>query len=451
MDRIFKRKIYQKLLEWKEVDDGKTALLIEGARRVGKSTIVEEFARKEYESYLLIDFANASKDTKALFEDISNLDMLFTSLQLTYGVSLVTGKSLVIFDEIQKCPLARQAIKHLVKDGRYHYIETGSLLGIKMKKRPQKEESKLLIPSEEHRICMYPMDYEEFRWAMGDIATIPLLKSVYESKQPLGDAVNRKLMRDFRLYMLVGGMPQAVNEYLDTQDLSKVDRIKRNILDLYDNDFYELDPSGQTSMLFRAIPAQLSSNASRYQVSSVISGSRVERLTRSIAILKDSMTTNISYHANSPSAGFALHVNMDQFKLFCHDTGLFVTLAFWDNDFTSNTIYEKLLNDKLGVDLGYVFENVVAQMLVASGQKLFYHTWQMENSTRNYEIDFMITRESKICPIEVKSAQSKVHKSIDEFQKKFSGIILHRYLLHTKDVRKEQDLLCLPVYMTPFL
>ena len=451
MDRIFKRKIYQKLLEWKEVDNGKTALLIEGARRVGKSTIVEEFARNEYESYLLIDFANASTGTKALFEDISNLNVLFTSLQLTYGVSLVVGKSLVIFDEIQKCPLARQAIKHLVKDGRYHYIETGSLLGIKMKKKAQKEEGKLLIPSEEHRICMYPMDYEEFRWAMGDTATIPLLKNVYESKQPLGDAVNRKLMRDFRLYMLVGGMPQAVNEYLDTQDLSKVDRVQRNILDLYDNDFYELDPSGQTSMLFRAIPAQLSSNASRYKVGSVISGSRVERLTRSIAILKDSMTTNISYHANDPSAGFALHINTAQFKLFCHDTGLFVTLAFWDSDFTSNTIYQKLLNDKLGVDLGYVFENIVAQMLVASGQKLFYHTWQMENSTRNYEIDFMITRESKICPIEVKSAQSKEHRSIDEFQKKFSGKILHRYLLHTKDMRKEQDLLCLPVYMTPFL
>lgn len=451
MDRIFKRKIYQKLLEWKEVDNGKTALLIEGARRVGKSTIVEEFARNEYESYLLIDFANASKGTKALFEDISNLNVLFTSLQLTYGVSLVVGKSLVVFDEIQKCPLARQAIKHLVKDGRYHYIETGSLLGIKMKKKQKKEEGKLLIPSEEHRICMYPMDYEEFRWAMGDTATIPLLKNVYESKLPLGDAVNRKLMRDFRLYMLVGGMPQAVNEYLDTQDLSKVDRVKRNILDLYDNDFYELDPSGQTSMLFRAIPAQLSSNASRYQVSSVISGSRVDRLTRSIAILKDSMTTNISYHANDPSVGFALHINTEQFKLFCHDTGLFVTLAFWDSDFISNTLYQKLLNDKLGVDLGYVFENIVAQMLVASGQKLFYHTWQMENSTRNYEIDFMITRESKICPIEVKSAQSKEHKSIDEFQKKFSRKILHRYLLHTKDMRKEQDLFCLPVYMTPFL
>lgn len=451
MDRVFKRKIYDSLLKWKAEDNGKTALLIEGARRVGKSTIVEEFARNEYASYLFIDFSVASKATKALFEDISNLDMLFTSLQFTYSVSLVQGKSLVVFDEIQKCPLARQAIKHLVKDGRYHYIETGSLLGIKMKKRPQKDDGKILIPSEERKICMYSMDYEEFRWALGDSATVPLLRTVYENKQPLGDAVNRKLMRDFRLYMLVGGMPQAVNEYLDTQDLSKVDRVKRNILELYDNDFYELDPSGQTSLLFRAIPAQLSSNASRYQVSSVISGSRVERLTRSIAILKDSMTTNIAYHANDPSAGLSLHINLEQFKLFCHDTGLFVTLAFWDSEFTSNVIYQKLLNDKLGADLGYVFENIVAQMLVASGQKLFYHTWQMENSTRNYEIDFLLTRESKICPIEVKSSQSNEHKSIDEFQRKFSGRILNRYLLHTKDIRKEQDMFCLPVYMTPFL
>lgn len=451
MDRVFRRKIYAKLLEWKEEDKGKTALLIEGARRVGKSTIVEEFARNEYDSYMLIDFSVASKSTKALFEDISNLDMLFTSLQFTYGVSLVAGKSLVIFDEIQKCPLARQAIKHLVKDGRYHYIETGSLLGIKMKRRILNEEEKILIPSEERRVCMYPMDYEEFRWALEDMTTIPLLKTMFEKKQALGDAVNRKLMRDFRLYMLVGGMPQAVNEFLDTQDLSKVDRVKRSIIELYDNDFYELDSSGQTSMLLRAIPAQLSSNASRYQVGSVISGSRVERLTRPLAILKDSMTTNIAYHANDPSAGFALHINTEQFKLFCHDTGLFVTLAFWDSDFTSNTIYQKLLNDKLGADLGYVFENIVAQMLVASGQKLFYHTWQMENSSRNYEIDFLLTRESKICPIEVKSSQSKEHKSIDAFQKKFSERILHRYLLYTKDMRKEQDMFCLPIYMSLFL
>lgn len=451
MERVFKRKIYQQLLDWKLKENGKTALLIEGARRVGKSTIVEEFAKNEYEAYLIIDFAFASKTTRELFEDISNLDLLFTNLQLAYGVSLVPGKSLVVFDEIQKCPLARQAIKCLVKDGRYHYIETGSLLGIKMKKRPQPQDTKLLIPSEEHRICMYPMDYEEFRWALGDTATIGLLRNVFDNLQPLGDSMIRKLMRDFRLYMLVGGMPQAVNEYLDSQNLALVDQVKRNIIQLYDNDFYELDPNGQTSMLFHAIPAQLNSNAARYQVSSVISGSRVERLMRPIAILKDSMTTNISYHSNDPSAGLALHINTEQFKLFCHDTGLFVTLAFWDSDFTSNTIYQKLLNDKLPTDLGYVFENMVAQMLVATGQKLYYHTWAIENSTRNYEVDFLLTRESKICPIEVKSAQSREHKSIDAFQNKYSSRILRRYLLHTKDVRKEQDLICLPIFLTQFL
>lgn len=451
MERIFKRKIYDKMLAWKQKENGTTALLIEGARRVGKSTIVEEFARREYASYLLIDFAVASKSVKALFEDISSLDYLFTGLQLAYGVSLVAGNSLVIFDEIQKCPLARQAIKYLVKDGRYHYIETGSLLGIKMKKRPERQDTKLLIPSEEHHVSMFPMDYEEFRWALGDTATMPLLHNVYTGQHPLGDTVHRKLMRDFRLYMLVGGMPQAVSTYLDTQDLSMVDQTKRTILQLYEADFYELDPSGQTSMLFHAIPAQLNSNRSRYQVSSVIAGSRAERLTRPIAILKDSMTTNISYHANDPQAGLTLHINPDQFKLFCCDTGLFVTLAFGDSDFTANILYQKLLGDKLSADLGYVYENVVAQMLTASGNKLFYHVWPTETGNRNYEIDFLITRESKICPIEVKSSQSKEHKSIDGFQKRFSARILHRYMLHTKDFRKEQDLICLPVYMTPFL
>ncbi len=450
-NRVFRRKIYDKLLEWKRQEHGTTALLIEGARRVGKSTIVEEFGRKEYASYLLIDFAVASKGTKALFEDISNLDMLFTNLQLNYGVSLVPGNSLIIFDEVQKCPLARQAIKYLVKDGRYHYIETGSLLGIKMKKKPADEDTKLLIPSEEHRIAMYPMDYEEFRWALGDQATVPLLKSLYENWSPMGEATNRKLMRDFRLYMLVGGMPQAVNTYLDTHDLSLVDQTKRTILQLYDADFYELDPSGQTSMLFHAIPAQLNTNASRYQVSSVIEGSRVDRLTKPIAILKDSMTTNLAYHANDPSAGLALHINIDQFKIFCCDTGLFVTLAFWDSDFTSNSIYQKLLSDKLATDLGYVYENVVAQMLVAAGRKLYYHTWPTPTGNRNYEVDFLISSESKICPIEVKSSQSNEHVSIDEFQKKFSSRILKRFMLYTKDMRKEEDLFCLPVYMTMFL
>ena len=444
-ERIFKRKIYERMLDWKKNQHGTTALLIRGARRIGKSTIAEEFARNEYESYLVVDFAKAADNVKQLFNDISNLDMLFTQLQLSYHASLKPGKSVIIFDEIQKQPLARKAIKYLVADGRYDYIETGSLLSIK------KSTKGIMIPSEETRLDMYPMDYEEFRWALGDEATIPLLRTMFEQKKPLSDALNRKLMMDFRLYMLVGGMPQAVNDYLDTQDLSLVDQRKRSILELYDQDFYNLDPTGQTSMLFHAIPAQLNSNASRYQVSSVIEGSRVDRLTEQIAILKDSMTTNIAYHVNDPSAGLALHISTEQFKLFCADTGLFVTLAFWDDDFKNNDIYRKLLSNKLNADIGYIYENIVAQMLTAAGNKLYYHTWPTETGKHNYEVDFIISRKAKICPIEVKSAQSTPHPSIDEFQKKYSSRILQRYLLHTKDMRKDQDMWCLPVYMAPLL
>ena len=444
-ERILKRKIYEQMLNWKRNQHGTTALLIRGARRVGKSTIAEEFARREYDSYMLVDFSKAPQTIHRLFEDVSDLDYIFTQLQLNYRKSLKPHKSVIIFDEIQKQPLARQAIKTLVADGRYDYIETGSLLSIKKKKK------NILIPSEETRIDMYPMDYEEFRWALGDNDTIPLLRTMFDSLRPLGDDTNRRMMRDFRLYVLVGGMPQAVNDYLDTQNLSIVDQRKRSILDLYDEDFYELDPSGQTSDLFHAIPAQLNSNASRYQVSSVIAGGKLDRLREQITILKDSMTVNLAFHANDPSAGLASHINRDQFKLYCGDTGLFVTLAFWDDAFTENVIYQKLLGDKLNADVGYVYENVVSQMLIAAGRKLYYHTWPTPSGKHNYEIDFLLSRQAKICPIEVKSSTSNVHTSIDEFQKKYSSRIQQRYLLHSKDIRKEQDLICLPLYMTMFL
>lgn len=450
-ERVFKRKIYQKLLDWKTEDNGSTALLVEGARRVGKSTIVEEFARKEYSSYILIDFSIAGKQVKDAFKDISNPDTLFTVLQLNYGVSLIPGKSLIIFDEIQKWPLARQAIKHLVKDGRFHYIETGSLLGIKMKKRPKADDTKILLPSEERRISMYPMDYEEFRWALGDEASMQLMEDVFSNWMPLGDDMNRKLMRDFRTYILVGGMPQAVDAYIDTLDLAKVDQVKRNILNLYDADFYELDASGKTSMLFHAIPSQLTTNASRYQVSSVVEGGRVDRLSKPLSILRESMTVNFAQHSNDPSAGLAMHINPDCFKMYCGDTGLFITLAFWDSDTTSNALYQKILNDRLTADIGYVFENVVAQMLVATGRKLYYHTWPTESSNRNYEVDFLIPNDGKICAIEVKKSQSKEHASIDAFVKKFSARVKQAYLIHSKDLRKDGALKCVPFYMTSFL
>ena len=442
---MFKRKIYDKLLEWKRDSDGKTALLVEGARRIGKSTVVETFARQEYESYILIDFSTASKAVKELFEDISDLNYLFLQLQLQYKVDLRERNSLIIFDEVQLCPLARQAIKSLVKDHRYDYIETGSLISIK------KNVQNILIPSEERKIDMYPMDYEEFLWAIGDTTTTPLIQKMYEAGMPLGEKMNRKLLRDFRLYMLIGGMPQAVDEYIQTNNFRKVDAVKRDILRLYEDDFKKIDQTGKLSLLFDAIPAQLNKNASRYQVSSVLSGDRADTILELIAELKESKTVLVSYHANDPGAGMASNRDLTRFKLFLSDTGLFTTLMFKDKDFTENVIYEKLLNDKLSTNLGYLYENVVAQMLTASGNELFYYTFMNKTSRHNYEIDFLLARKNKICPIEVKSSGYKTHKSLDEFSKKYSDRILKKYLIYTKDFGKDEDIVCMPVYMAQFL
>lgn len=442
---IFKRKLYDKMLEWKKDFDGRTALLIKGARRVGKSTLVEEFAKNEYESYILIDFSIASKEIHSLFSDLSDLNYLFLRLQMIYRVNLVERRSVIIFDEVQMQPLARQAIKHLVKDHRYDYIETGSLLSIK------KNIKNIVIPSEETRLQLYPLDYEEFRWALGDTATLPLLLNTYVKMLPVGDDINRRLLRDFRLYMLVGGMPQAVDAYIETNNLSMVDQVKRNILELYEDDFRKIDPSGRAGMLFDAIPAELNKNASRYQVSSVIAGEKEERVREILADMQDSMTVYISYHADDPSAGMSLHKDPRRYKLFLCDTGLFVTLAFRDRDFTENEIYEKLLNDKLNTDLGYLYENMVAQMLKTAGNELFYYTFPKETSNHNYEIDFLLARKNKICPVEVKSSGYKTHASLDAFQNKFSSRILNRYLIYTKDIRKDKDIICLPIYMVSFL
>lgn len=442
---MFRRKIYDKLLEWKTESDGRTALLIEGARRVGKSTVVEEFAKNEYESYILIDFSRASKAVKELFEDISDLDYLFLQLQLQYKVDLHERRSLIIFDEVQQCPLARQAIKALVADHRYDYVETGSLISIK------RNVKDILIPSEERKISMYPMDHEEFLWAVGDLTTIPLLKKVFDSGKPVGVQIHRKLMRDFRLYMLVGGMPQAVNEYIETNNFRKVDQIKRDILNLYEDDFKKIDPTGKLSSLFDAIPAQLNKNASRYQVSSVLNGERAENILESIAELKDSKTVLVSYHANDPNAGMSNNKDLGKFKLFLSDTGLFTTLMFKDRDFTENIIYEKLLNDKLSANLGYLYENAIAQILTANGNALFYHTFMNESTRRNYEIDFILARKNKVCPMEVKSSGYKTHASLDAFSRKFSDRILDKYLIYTKDFAKDEDIFCLPIYLVQFL
>lgn len=441
----FKRKLYAAMLKWKQERNGATALLIQGARRVGKSTIAEEFARNEYTSYILIDFSKESKAVADLFDDVSDLNYLFLRLQFIFNVQLHERSSVIVFDEVQLQPKARQAIKHLVKDRRYDYIETGSLISVRSKSRD------ILIPSEETKINLYPMDFEEFRWALGDDATIPLLRAAFEKKMSLGDAVHRKLMRDFRLYMLVGGMPQAVVAYIETNNFTEVDTVKRDIIALYEEDFGKIDSSGRAKALYDAIPAQLSRNASRYKVSTAIPDDKKDRIMSVIAEVEDSMTVNIAYHVDDPNIGLALTRNEDYFKMYASDTGLFVTLAFKDKDITENVIYEKLLNDKLSANLGYVYENMIAQMLRASGKDLYYHTIPYAEGKKYYEVDFLISDRHKIAPIEVKSSGYKSHKSLDEFSAKYSERIMNRYVIYTKDYKRENGVEYLPVYMTMFI
>ena len=414
----FKRKLYQNLLDWKRNRNGRTAVLVEGARRIGKSTLVEAFAKQEYRSYILVDFSKASSEIFNLFNDISDLDYIFLRLQLIYNVRLYERESVIIFDEVQLQPLARQAIKHLVADGRYDYIETGSLLSIR------KNVRNIVIPSEETKLRMNPMDYEEFRWAMGDTVTVPLLQKAFADRLPLKEA-HRKLMRDFRLYMLVGG-----------------DVVKREILDLYFSDFHRIDPSGRVSMMFEAVPAELNRNSSRYRVSNAVKDARNDRMSEYLADLVSSMTVNISYNVSDPNIGLSQSKDMDSYKLFIADTGLFITLAFRDKAFTDNIIYQQLLSDKLATNLGYVYENAVAQMLRASGNELYYHTFPTDSGKHKH---------NKICPVEVKSSGYKAHASLDIFCDKFSSRILDKYLIYSKDLAKEQGLTCLPFYMTQFI
>ena len=439
---IFKRKLYDRLLEWKHSENGRTAILIEGARRVGKSTIAREFGKNEYESYLFIDFSKASNDIRALFDDISNLDSLFLRLQFEYQVSLKPRKSLVIFDEVQFCPMARQAIKHLVEDGRYDYLETGSLISI------SKNVKGILIPSEEEQIKMNPMDLEEFLWALGDNATPNLLREAIRSGMSLGNT-HRTLMRTFRLYMLVGGMPQAVSEYLDTQDLLRVDKVKRGIIKLYFSDLKKIDDSGRISRIFEDVPAQLHRKTSRYMLYPVIGDINENKADSLISELSGSMIVNMCYNTVDPANGLAMDYDKDYFKIYLADTGLFVTLAFWDSEAADNEIYRKLLSDKLPANLGYVYENMTAQILVSRGRKLFYYTFPSENR-HVYEIDFLITAGSKIRPIEVKSSSYAAHKSLDIFMNKYSSHAKEPIIVFTKDYRIESGITYLPIYMLPF-
>lgn len=442
---VFKRKIYDEILEWKEKRSDKYALLIKGARRVGKSTIVEEFAKKEFKSYILIDFAHTSKSIIELFDDTYDLDFFFLQLQQLTGIKLYKKESVIIFDEVQLLPKARQAIKYLVADGRYKYIETGSLLSIK------KNTKDILIPSEEHKISMYPMDFEEFLWAIGDEVTADTIKILLQKKKSAGNVLHRNLMRIFRLYMLVGGMPQAIETYIEQNNLQAVDETKREIIDLYEEDFTKIDGTGLVGDIFDAIPANLSSNASRYVLSNAREGIRSEQVRELIPAMLSSYTVNIAYHANNPGVGMALEKDAGRYKLFTSDVGLFITLAFKDKKYTENVIYNKLLSDKLEANLGYVYENVVAQMLIVKGNNLFYYTMESDTSNHLYEIDFLISVGGKICPLEVKSGNYRGHKSLDVFCKRFSSRVRDKCVVHTKDYKWENGIHYLPVYMVPFL
>ena len=439
----FKRKVYDKLVQWKTDYAQNYAVLLEGARRVGKSTIAEQFARNEYRSYILIDFSMASNEIKSCFDDINDLDMFFLRLQALTGVNLYKEESVVIFDEVQLFPKARQAIKHLVKDGRYHYIETGSLISIK------KNVENILIPSEEMKIDVYPMDYEEFCWATNQ--NFDMLKKIYDMNKSIGQEVNRKLMRDIRVYMAVGGMPQAVEAYTAGQNFSMIDQIKRQIIVLYEDDFKKIDPSGRLSSIYHSIPAQLSKEAKRYSLSKTLGRRKNEKDDSLIYDLIDSKTVIASYNSTDPRVSLSLTKDLSSYKLYIADTGLFVTLMFIDRPATENEIYAKLLADKLPANLGYLYENLVAQMITSTGRELYYHTWEKKGSTHNYEIDFLISNGSKVSAIEVKSAGAGKHESLLEFRKKYSKNIKNSYIVSQKDIDKKEELKFMPVYLTPFL
>ena len=442
---MFKRKIYQQMLEWKEISQGRSALLIQGARRVGKSTVAQDFARREYKSYLLIDFSKARPEIVDLFRDMHDLDSFFLQIQMLCKVRLYLRKSLIIFDEVQLQPLARQAIKHLVADGRYDYLETGSLITLR------KNIENILIPSEEECLHMFPMDYEEFLWARGDEVTAPLLRERFQEGKALGDSVHRKQMQDFRLYMLVGGMPQAVEALLEANEFSRIDRVKRNILTLYENDFRKIDRSGRASQLFDAIPGELGKHSSRYQVSKVLRRQRAKNVRDIVADIADSMTVLPAFRVSDPGPGMSLGKDIDRFKLYLADTGLFVTLAFKDRAFTENIIYEKLLYGKLPANLGYLYENIIAQTFRANGNELFYHTFSSDTSNHTYEIDFLLARQHKICPVEVKSAAAKPHASLDRFRAKHKKGIAESYVICGKDYAEEDGVKYIPFYLAHLL
>lgn len=449
MNMMLKRKIYAALVAWKNRSNGKTALLIDGARRVGKSYIAKEFAQNEYESHIIIDFGNAPKDVLDLFEsDSADLDLFFAKLVLFYGTPLTNRKSLIVFDEVQQFPRARQLIKYLVADGRYDYLETGSLIRLK------KNVQNIIIPSEEDHIEMFPMDFEEFLWAMGDEVTIPFLRQAFEAKKPLGDAVHRKIMNSFRQYLLVGGMPQSVLAYQNGKDFGASDEAKRSILRLYREDVSKFAAGYEDKVyaVFDEIPGQLSKKEKKYKLSAIDKNARLRSYEDSFIWLNEAMVVNTCFNATDPNVGLALSSDHATQKCYMADTGLLVTHTFMDGAYTDNELYRAILFDKLDINEGMIMENIVAQMLRFNGHRLyFYSRCDNEHRENHMEIDFLIAEGKKIAPIEVKSGNYRSHSSLDKFRKKFSDKIGNSYILYTKDVLKKDGILHLPIYMAMFL
>lgn len=449
MNMMLKRKIYAALVAWKNRSNGKTALLIDGARRVGKSYIAKEFAQNEYESHIIIDFGNAPKDVLDLFEsDSADLDLFFAKLVLFYGTPLTNRKSLIVFDEVQQFPRARQLIKYLVADGRYDYLETGSLIRLK------KNVQNIIIPSEEDHIEMFPMDFEEFLWAMGDEVTIPFLRQAFEAKKSLGDAVHRKIMNSFRQYLLVGGMPQSVLAYQNGKDFGASDEAKRSILRLYREDVSKFAAGYEDKVyaVFDEIPGQLSKKEKKYKLSAIDKNARLRSYEDSFIWLNGAMVVNTCFNATDPNVGLALSADHATQKCYMADTGLLVTHTFMDGAYTDNELYRAILFDKLDINEGMIMENIVAQMLRFNGHRLyFYSRCDNEHRENHMEIDFLIAEGKKIAPIEVKSGNYRSHSSLDKFRKKFSDKIGNSYILYTKDVLKKDGILHLPIYMAMFL
>ena len=446
---FFRRKAYVKLLQWKELAAGTSAVLLEGARRIGKSTIVEELAKNEYDDYMILDFARENRDVQNLFiDDMDDLDSFFRNLFLLKGRDLKGKNCVLIFDEVQLFPKARQAIKYLVADGRYDYIETGSLISIR------KNIQNILIPSEEYRIKMYPMDFEEYLWALGDTVTFEAIKSAYERRKPLGDSVHRKIMKKFRTYMVIGGMPQAVSAFVEGKTFAQIDFIKRNILSLYEEDLakYDRDNREKASVVFRTIPEQLENKNSHFKFSVIDKNARYQNYVDAVSFISESMMGNECINVTKPEVALELFADRSNFKLYMGDTGLLVTQIMKSRDETDEDLYKALIIDNLSINQGMIIENVVAQMLRASGHELYFHEYLYtpEDSVREkkYEIDFMTVKKKKICPIEVKSSGYMSHKSFDYLTKKYQLKMQDRYIIYTKDLKYKDEIMYIPIYMT---